>query len=153
MSDPIHWIEYVKAFGPILVAIVVGYIAYQQWQVNRASFKEKMFDRRYTIYKGTQKFLGSILRSARVEDEEFFEFMGVVEESKFLFGSDVSSYLEEIRVHSIDMRLSHSKYQNLPVGDERSEFVAKEHAELKWLNDQLGLLVSKFEKYINFGKF
>ena len=74
MTPEPHWIEYVRAFGPAIIAVFVAYIAYQQWQVNRAVLREKLFDRRFELFKDTQRFLSAILRDGELKGEALAEF-------------------------------------------------------------------------------
>jgi len=48
------------------------------------------------------------------------------------------------------MRMYARKYNDLEVGEKRSELVEQEHVELEWLTDQLNVIFDKFEPYLGF---
>jgi len=66
MCLELHWTEYLKALGPTIIAMIVVYIAYQQWRVNQANLREKLFERRFEVFKQTQAFLSEIFREAKL---------------------------------------------------------------------------------------
>ena len=49
MSEQIHWTEYLRALGPMIIAFIVAYIAFERWRMARANFAEKLFDKRFAI--------------------------------------------------------------------------------------------------------
>ncbi|MEP1200990.1 hypothetical protein [Tateyamaria sp.] len=152
MNESPHWLEYVRALGPAIIALFVAYVAYQQWQVNAANLKEKLFDKRFEVFKCTQLFLSSIMQEAAVRDETLPEFFDAVQRSRFLFGKEIQSYLDEIRKRAIKMRLHKAQLEGVPVGSERSKLVDLENAELEWLSDQVSVIFDKFEPYLSFRK-
>ncbi|MGC9368302.1 MAG: hypothetical protein ACP5DX_02065 [Paracoccaceae bacterium] len=150
MSDAIHWTEYLKALGPTLVASVVAYIAFQQWRVNRATLREKLFDRRWQVFKESQAFLSEILREAKYSEESYWKFTDTCQRARFLFKDDISKYLMEIRTRAGQMRMYQKQLEGLPVGQKRSDIVEKENIELAWLADQLVPIFDKFKPYLSF---
>lgn len=148
----LHWTEYLKAIGPTLIAIFIAYVAFQQWQVNRANLREKLFERRFAVFKQTQVFLSSVMRDAAVSDKALGEFHDGPQIARFLFGRDVQNYLFEIRKRAMSVRKFSRKMKTLQVGDHLTEVVNKEEAELDWLLKQLDVVFDKFEPYLGFEK-
>ena len=151
MAHP-HWIEYVKAFGPAIIAAFVAYIAYQQWQINRANLREKLFDRRFELFKTAHRFLSVVVQDAKVPDESLPEFFDAIQRSRFLFGTDIQKYLKEVNSRAQQMRLYQIKREGLSVGEEKSKIVELESQELKWLCEQTSEVFDKFEPYLGFEK-
>ncbi|KIC29338.1 hypothetical protein [Leisingera sp. ANG-M6] len=152
MSEGPHWLEYFRALGPVVIASFVAYVAFQQWNVNRSTLREKLFDRRWQVFKDTQKFLSGILREATFDDQALWDYTDACQRARFLFGKKLHDYLIEIRSAALKMRLKAAQYKDLPVGDERSKLVEEEHEQLKWLNNQMDLIFEAFEEYISFQK-
>jgi len=148
----LHWTDYLKAVGPTLIAIFIAYVAFQQWQVNRANLREKLFERRFAIFKQTQTFLSTIFRQAKVNDKALTEFHEAPQLARFLFGKDIQDYLNELRKSALKIRLYSIKLKDIPVGEKRNEMVEKEHDELTWLTDQLEVLFDRFDPYLGFEK-
>tara|TARA_R110002072_G_scaffold260864_1_gene419469 strand:- start:564 stop:1028 length:465 start_codon:yes stop_codon:yes gene_type:complete len=150
LTETLHWTEYLRALGPLVIALFVAFIAYQQWKVNRAALREKLFDRRWQVFKETQSFLSEILREAKYEDESYWKFTDTCQRARFLFDGKVSDHMMEIGNRSTKMRMYQRRYEVLAVGDERSELIEKEHQELKWLTDQIDPIFELFRPYLSF---
>ena len=151
MNDP-HWIEYIKAFGPALIALFVAYVAWEQWRLNRLTLKERLFDRRMEFFRGSQKFLSEILRDAKFEQFSYHEFTDICQRAYFLFEKEFYDYLMNIRKRAGELRIFASKFEELPVGSERSLWVERHTQELIWLSDQLveNSLFEAFRPYLSF---
>ncbi|MEL6315881.1 MAG: hypothetical protein AAFQ60_17815 [Pseudomonadota bacterium] len=147
-----HWTEFVSALGPVLIACFIACIAYQQWVVNKATLREKLFERRFEVFKETQDFLTSIAQNAAVQDDTVPSFFDAVQRSRFLFGDEIHAHLDEIKSRAIKMRMYRLKLDGVPVGDERSSLVDLEGAELLWLAEQSSVNFDVFGSYLSFAK-
>jgi hypothetical protein len=134
----------------LIFGCAVAYVAWQQWQIARHRLRLDLFDRRYKVYDATRKFLSIILREARFEDAQLFEFYAGTSDAAFLFDSPVVEYLEHVRKRAVNMRTHQSVYEHMPVGDERSRHVQAEHDDLVWLTDQLTGMTQVFNPYLSF---
>lgn len=146
----IHWTAYVSAIGPTMIACLVAFIAFQQWRINRATLREKLFEKRWQVFKESQSFLSEILREAKFEQESYWQFTDTCQRARFLFDTKTHQHLLEIRTRAVKLRLYQKQYETLPVGPERSALVEKEHDELVWLTDQLDPLFDMFLPFISF---
>jgi hypothetical protein len=61
-------------------------------------------------------------------------------------------YLKEIADRAIDMNVLRKKFDPLPVGDERSSLVDKEHVEFVWLTHQITDMSKVFAPYLSYAK-
>jgi hypothetical protein len=68
----------------------------------------------------------------------------------FLFPQSINEYLTVIRKRALDMRLFQEQFQIEPAGEKRSKLVERNHAEIKWLNEQLLQLAKVFAPYLGF---
>jgi hypothetical protein len=143
-------LELLCALTNLVVACAVAYVALQQWQVARHRLRVDLFDRRYKVYDATRKFLSIILREARFEDAQLFEFYAGTSDAEFLFDSALVAYLEQVRKRAVHMRTAQRVYEHMPVGDERSRHVQAEHDDLLWLTDQLTAMTHVFSPYLRF---
>jgi hypothetical protein len=66
-----QWVNLLSALLTPTIAMLGIYIAYQQWSVNRANLREKLFERRFQIFKKAQSFLSEILGKAKLSDESY----------------------------------------------------------------------------------
>jgi hypothetical protein len=140
-------------FSPIatlIVGLIVGYIAWQQWQVAKAKLRLDLFDRRYKVFDATRKFLVVIVKNARFDDSQLLDFCAGTSDTEFLFGRDVVDYLTQIRTRALDARAHHEELQATPVGDERSRRVHAKQDQILWLGEQLGTMTKTFSPYLGF---
>ena len=150
MTEP-HWIEYVKAFGPAIIAAFVAYIAYYQWRLAQANLRERLFDRRMNLYERVHRILGSIMSSGVASDEVIFDLGLCWRESRFLFGTEIPEYIEKIRNCAIDIQTHRNSLHSGLTADERSMHVKKEAEHKKWLVKQFEPLAMIFMPYLGFG--
>lgn len=144
-----------KVIEPILVIVIAGvvtYIAWQQWQTNRLRLKNELFDRRMKYYEAARDFLVSVGVNARVKEEEFKKFLIQIRSSRFLFGKEIEAYFDTVRKVATDTLVAHAEFQNLPQGVERSKLVKNHSANVQWLVDQHEPLAEKFDQYLKIPK-
>jgi hypothetical protein len=134
----------------LIVAASVALIGFQQYRLASAQFKLELFDRRYAIYKATQKYLSIILREAHVDYSDSVQFLSETQDALFLFGPDVAKYLESIYKQGIELCSTAHQFEPLPVGTERSRIVEKNADLLSKLTSELTRLKKVFEPYLTF---
>lgn len=136
-----------------LIAIVATYIAWQQWNTNKQKLILDRYDRRLRIYEEVRKILSILLRDAKVSFEELLKFRTSVSEADFLFGPEISEYIDEIYKRGIQLQYWNGEYrdytQEKPEGYDHKKIVDGMHAELKWLTNQFEPAKQKFKKYLD----
>jgi hypothetical protein len=137
-------------FLTILVGAFVACIAYQQYRISAEKFKLDLFDRRFSVYKGTQVFLSHILKEAKFELEQLFQFRADTQDAVFLFDDDIMNYLKEIDSKALEFRGLQMTLEGVPRGEERTRLCQKETELLTWLTDQLPKLKEVFSPYLKF---
>jgi hypothetical protein len=81
----------------VLVAGFAVYIAYQQYRLQREGFKLDLFEKRFAVFAASRNLLSIVLRDARINSDDLFEYRVAVSEATFLFDEDLSKYLEKNR--------------------------------------------------------
>ncbi|UCD00261.1 MAG: hypothetical protein JSW66_10330 [Phycisphaerales bacterium] len=142
--------EYIFTIITIMIGVFVAYTGYNQYRLSKEKFKLDTFDKRYGVYKNTQVFLTKILRDAKIEMEDVFEFRAGTQDSIFLFKEDIPDYLENIDKKARDLLEIHMSLNNVPKGNERSQMCRKQTELLGWLTSQLPELKNKFAPYLKF---
>lgn len=143
----------VLTIASLVIATSVAFIGFQQYRLASAKFKLELFDRRYAIYKATQKYLSIILQKAHVEYSESITFLSETQDAFFLFGPEVAEYLEALYKRGIDLCSTAHQFEPLPVGPERSRMVEKNAELLKALTDELAHLKKVFEPHLSFNNW
>ena len=140
----------ILTIASLTIAASVAMIGFLQYKLASAKFKLELFDRRYAIYKATQKYLSIVLRDAHVEYSESITFLSETQDALFLFGPDVAKYLDALYKRGIELCSTAHQFEPLPVGPERSRIVEKNAALLRALMDELDRLKKVFEPYLTF---
>ena len=158
----LHWTEYFKAVGPTLIAGFIAYIAYQQWQVNVASLREKLFNRRMEIFDYSQNLRITVFaQNAKNRNQGFSKEMDdKLNVCSFLFDEEVFNWLSRVTKHVIeydiarDEKLSFDGVENLDLKHKkrRDDALKKMKYERQELNVLFGERRSIFRKYLDFSK-
>lgn len=136
-----------------LITAIVAWTGYQQHQLARDKFKLDLFEKRFGIYKGVQRFLTHILQEAGFELDKLFEFRKDTQDAIFLFGDEIPKYLRSIDHKALDMRTKAKQYENMPAGEKRSRLCEEESKLLEELTGELPLLKDVFAPYLKFDKW
>src|SRR5438309_4518635 len=148
-------IEALSAGLTPVIAIVMTYIAYQQWRTNRSRLNYERYDRRLAVFKAVKAFYGEIGDAGTAKYGMVMRFYAATAEAEFLFGDDIRKHIEELYKKGMNLASLHEKMYpssgepGLPVGPKRSK-VAEEHSKLiLWfLQDAIAETRKMFRKYL-----
>jgi len=124
--------------GPPIAAVVIAgfaaWIAFQQLRISKQQaeisrqqadtshkqaalaakkLKLDMFDRRMEVYGAVKEALGAVTRSGSITNQEMIDYLTGVQSAKWLFGPEVSEYLEKDFWHSlVDLQLHNAMSQS-----------------------------------------
>lgn len=153
VTDP-HWTAYLTAFATPALALMAGFIAWQQMQTAKAKLKLDLFERRLAVYEGVREYLAVIMRSGATTQEAEMAYLESVQGAKWLFGDKLIGYLNETLWQNV-CRLGclQSELDGMPAGDERSQKIQAK-ADLKmWFLAQHKELDGWFLPYLEFRKW
>ena len=135
-----------------VIAIVATYIAWQQWKTNRQKLAMDLYDRRLRIYQEVRKILSSVFRDANISMQALLEFYSSVSEVHFLFGPEISEYIDEIYKHGTNLGRYKDEYrdhtQPSSEGYDHKKVVEEMNKELQWLVYQFEPAKELFRKYL-----
>lgn len=130
-------------FGTLGVAIIVAALTAQQVWINKLQLRHTLFERRFAIFKAAQRYVSEIMREGTLSDQAFRdlypEILDAWQRSRFLFGEDVSEYIDTIRRRSLELRAA-----------DRAQNHEKEDDHLAWICDQSPELFHRFQPYMQF---
>lgn len=105
--------EFFRAAVPSLVAIVVAYIAWRQWQTAKDKLAIDLFDRRFQNYRALMKSIEERvfeISSANYDDpiegppvDRLKDFWRLQHEATFLFGREVRDCLSAIEADLLEL--------------------------------------------------
>ena len=143
----------VSGFLTLLIAATVACIAYWQYALARERFKLDMFEKRFAVYKATQRFLSVILRAGKVDMDKLFEFRRDTQDAAFLFGQEIPAYLKRLDEQALDLWEISKRRCDMPVGEEKSLLCREETGLLHALIGELPNLKNVFASYLKFDKW
>ena len=157
------WVCVSIALQPPIIAIFGVWIAYSQWRVNKANLKERLFERRWKVFKQTQNFLFEITGKIPIPGESIARFSDTHQKARYLFGKPMQDYLLEIYGHAGNINTAREckkdyfeKKQFEEVTEEdKSDYNKNVHMEnesLKYLLNQQETIYKNFEPFLNFSK-
>ncbi len=145
--------EISKALLTPVIAIVATYIAWQQWKTNQQKLLLDLYDRRLKVYEEVRQILSLILRDAKASYDDLMKFRMAVSEADFLFGPEISTYIDEIYQRGVKLQRWSGEYrdysQAIPDGYDHKKVCDEMHAELIWLTAQFEPAKQKFKKYLD----
>lgn len=147
------WINILQGLLTPTIAIVVAYVAWQQWKLGERRMKLDLYDRRKRIYEELKKLFDIVSRDATVDIRELADYWVNVSEADFLFQSDVTAYLRDVYDHGLRLWKSNRDYrdytQKKPPGYDHDKVVESMDQELEWFSKQGEIALQKFKKYLN----
>jgi hypothetical protein len=137
----------------VLVAVFAVWIAFQQYQVARNKIKLDLFEKRFSVFVGTRKFLSLVLQKGDVALDDLFSYRASIAEADFLFEEELVKYLWQIDSRALGLHTTTETMRPLPVSDERSRLAQRWADEIGWLTGQLPELKKQFGPYMSFRKW
>jgi hypothetical protein len=139
-----------------VIAAITTYIAYQQWKTNRDKLNLDRYERRLEVYKEVVRFISVGIREANYENDELMSFKPKVSEADFLFGEEVSKYINELQERAVNLSYWNKEYRDYsqpkPENYDHKKVVEEKHKELLWISVQLEAARKLFKKYLNVSK-
>jgi hypothetical protein len=148
----LEFLKILSGFLTPLIAIIVTYIAYQQYKINKNRLRLYLFEKRFKVYDGLMIFLASVIRKADTSNEDLFKFRKHINDAFFLFDDEILSFLEEVYKKAHDLKGLQIKLRNIdtPSDEEAKEIVEKSLKIQGWLDKQFISSNKIFEKYLRF---
>ena len=92
------WVEYTKALGAPIVALVAaciaGRIAYQQMKTARNKLKLDLFDKRLKVFEACSELIREFYMPVPLEMKRLEEITTIVSGTRWLFSEDVAKYVD-----------------------------------------------------------
>lgn len=143
-----HWIEYISPIGVPIIAGIAAWIAFRQFQTAQNRLKFDLFDKRMEVYNTVREALGNITRQGSLTLEQQLRYLQGTRTARWLFGSDVFTYLDETLWHKIvdlELYIELSKDASEP---ERVKHVHARSDTFKWMMSQQKYFDTLIAKYL-----
>jgi hypothetical protein len=121
----------------IVTLLVTGYIAWQQWQINKNKLRLDLFDRRWAVFKAAMRLAETAVHEPTVTTNDLKEFDNAIRGVRFLFDGSLEDYCNKLRKEAVDILFENRKLEHVPVGDERTSIAKTLEGRLFWFSDQI----------------
>ena len=95
MSQLPIWMQYLTASSTPIIALMVAMIAFAQWRTAHQRMILDLFQRRMDLIDLVSRAASTILIEGALRNENVDGFLRAMRGDKFLFGSEVTTYLSE----------------------------------------------------------
>ena len=142
----IDWEKVVSVFSALLtplIAIITGYIAVQQYKINRNQFRLALLDRRLKVYEATIELIATVLRTGRVNQPDLDKFL-IGTSERDLFTPNVAKHLDAVYNKAVEINaIGH------PVPQQQAQ---QWKAAAEWFSGKTEVTRKVFSKYIVFNE-
>lgn len=135
-----------------LTAASIAWVAVQQYRLAHDKLKLDLWQKRYDVYKGAQRFLSLVMQSGMTDLKELFDFLRDTQDAFFLFKPELATYLTDLYKKGVDLRTTRVLYQEKAGGEERTRLCEKEARLLSELGAELNQLKHKFAPYLKIAR-
>jgi hypothetical protein len=91
------WMQWIQACAVLFIAGVGTWIAFKQARIAAAKLNLDLYDRRFKVFDAARYLVGKVVTDACPGNDDFNVFNLGVADAVFLFDSDVTEYLDNLR--------------------------------------------------------
>jgi hypothetical protein len=122
------WIAYGLGQSQIAVAKTQADIAERNWKTSNEKIVLDLFDKRLSIFEEIRSIVGEVIREGTAPDELLFRYYKAIDRVPYFFGEEVQKYVEQIRLHIIDLNLANTMMKNQSDPD-RPQWIKRRKSE------------------------
>lgn len=90
------------------VAKVQADVAERNWKTQNEEVVLELMERRLAIYENIRAVIAEVMRSGAATDDTYWQYVKAIDQAPYLFGPEVETYLEKMRLHIIELQLGTS---------------------------------------------
>lgn len=137
------------ALSPI-IAVVGGWIAWQQVRINRNKLKLDRFDKRFAVHEAVVTFAATVAIRSKVDETQFQDFIKQTRGTRFLFDKEMQDYVDLLRKNAIRVQVIGKSSAVAGISDEDRVKQGDEMSNLIiWFNDQIEVIPEKFAPFLS----
>ncbi|MGP1358171.1 hypothetical protein [Roseicyclus sp.] len=148
--EAVHWTEWLSALGPAIIAAIVAFIAYRQWRLAQETLREKLFDRRLALFKDVHLITSELLQIGDPERTAVYRLQAAWQTSKFLFGPEISDYIQKLIDSVIELQSLEAEYEASSANGDFERIRQALASKKVWLFAQPSRMFEVFAPYLQF---
>ncbi len=129
--------------------MLAALIAFRQFQIARNKLKLDLFDKRMEVYSAVREALGNIARQGNLTPEQEIQYSQGTRSARWLFGPEVSNYLDKSLWHKItDLELHNTMSKDSESPEQRVRHIQERAEIMKWMFKQFKEFDALVEDYL-----
>jgi protein-disulfide isomerase-like protein with CxxC motif len=108
MSSLPNWVLYLQALSTPAIAILAAVIGFMQWRTAHQRSVLDLFEKRFDVYIEIRAVIAQVLTHGTVADQQSLDFLRAIDKAQFLFGPEVTAYLNSVYRLLVDHGLAES---------------------------------------------
>lgn len=137
------------ALTPI-IALVGGWIAWQQVRINRNKLKLDRFDKRFAIHEAAMTFVAGVTALGNAHPAQMNEYLANTRGARFLLNKETADYLDEIHTKASRLHTTITVMQSLVMTEEWRTKHSDRWLELtEWFQAQIREIPEKFAPFLS----
>ena len=149
--------DYIELFSSLLtplIAIIMVYIAYQQWRTNHLKARHELFESRVKIYDATMELIFTVITLGYANRERILQFREKTVQSPFLFGDDINGYLKVLvekatKLKQVNEESDRAKERGSNKNKDYEKLSKVDDEIFSWFTGQPDVVKEKFMKYLD----
>jgi hypothetical protein len=146
-----QWINYATAIAVPIISALTLLVAFRQYQIERNELKLALFDKRMAVYKVVMETIACAATKRKLTKEQEINYLKGTGSAKWLFGPEVSTYIEKTLWGKISELAYHNSMLEDPLPDERTKFLRERSETMKWITAQYEAVDRLCSKYLTLG--
>ena len=150
MTEHPHWTVVVSALAIASVAVVGAFIAWNLWRTNRDILRERLFDRRYALFRETQDLIAIIGDKDGSSWDTANRFREIAQRARFMVAAEDAAYFERLRSKAMEL----AEIRAAIDGSRPARVTGTtddERALCAWFDEQVEEVFSRMSAYLHFG--
>lgn len=148
-----NFADIVSAFGILVVAGIVAYIASRQQRVDESKLKLSLYDRRLQVFEAGMAFIVHVVQHGDATDQALAAVNRAQLEGVFLFPQSVADYMAMLYDKGVALRCANEALygKNRGAEDEQAETTREQADLLEWFDRQKMEFQSQLRPFMGFG--
>src|ERR1700719_336682 len=91
------YVTIIQVLSTAIIGAIAVFVAWRQWSTSHHRLVLDLFDRRFHVYQDLARAIADAVNKPNAEIKDLANFDTATQTARFLFGSEVHSYLTTVR--------------------------------------------------------
>lgn len=144
-----YWLQVTSAVATPAIAFAVFVVALRQWSTAQSKLVLDLFEKRFQLFADLQSLISEMGRDAKARGEKEIEFKKLVQQARFLFGSEFLAHLYRAQESLLDIGRAEVQMDSTTISDEeKARHKARSDKGYEFLLDSIETFPRLAEPYL-----